>query len=129
MANYNGPTEGGSGGRRGHSNMEHFVYSSEIKESSRKQRRIDDRESLECDEPDHWPPHDILWLRLAREIHKLNSPGLLPWETEDTGVKQTWSLICQQSEIPFLEQRLARASNPQAEMFSREALKIAKKNH
>ena len=37
------PTEGGSGGRRGHSNMEHYGYSAEIKQATRRQRRADDR--------------------------------------------------------------------------------------
>mgnify|MGYP001044445443 CR=1 FL=1 len=35
------PTEGGSGGKRGHSNMEHWVYSHEIKEATRRGRRLD----------------------------------------------------------------------------------------
>jgi len=127
MANYKGPTEGGSGGRRGHSGMEHFVYSHELKESSRKQRRIDDKESPEPDELDDWSPHDLLWLLLSREIHKLNRPGLLPWEIEESGVIEAWSLICQPSQIPFLEQRLSHEQNPMAELLTKEALKIATK--
>lgn len=43
MANYKGPTEGGSGGKRGHSSMEHWTYTDEIKESSKVQRRIDSK--------------------------------------------------------------------------------------
>jgi hypothetical protein len=35
-----GPTEGGSGGRRDHSNMEHWGYTDEIKFAARKLRRI-----------------------------------------------------------------------------------------
>jgi hypothetical protein len=38
-----GPTEGGTGGRRGHSNMEHSAYSDEIKVAARRQRRAVDR--------------------------------------------------------------------------------------
>jgi len=37
------PTEGGSGGKRGHSNMEHWGYTEEVKDNSKSQRRIDDK--------------------------------------------------------------------------------------
>lgn len=36
-------TEGGSGGRRGHSNMEHWEYTEEIKQAARVRRRSEDR--------------------------------------------------------------------------------------
>ena len=127
MANYKGPTEGGSGGRRGHSGMEHFVYSHELKESSRKQRRIDDKESQDSYELDGWSSHDLLWLRLSRAIHRLNHPGLLPWETEDSAVLEAWSMICHPSQIPFLEQRISQKLNPTAELLTKVALKIATK--
>jgi hypothetical protein len=35
-----GKPDGGQGGKRGHSNMDHWVYTEEIKEASRKRRRI-----------------------------------------------------------------------------------------
>lgn len=38
-----GPTEGGSGGKRGHSNMEHWGFTDEIKEAARRQRRLEDK--------------------------------------------------------------------------------------
>lgn len=38
-----GPTEGGSGGRRGHSGMEHWGFTDEVKEAARKRRRLDDK--------------------------------------------------------------------------------------
>lgn len=38
-----GPTEGGSGGKRGHSNMEHWGYTEEVKDNSKSQRRIEDK--------------------------------------------------------------------------------------
>lgn len=41
------PTEGGSGGKRGHSNMERRVYNDEVKEASRRKRRQQDREVTE----------------------------------------------------------------------------------
>jgi len=41
MGNLKYPTEGGSGGKRGHSNMEHAVYSGEHKEASRTRRRLE----------------------------------------------------------------------------------------
>jgi len=39
-----GPTEGGSGGKRGHSNMEHYQHTAEIKEGNRHRRRVEDKE-------------------------------------------------------------------------------------
>ena len=39
MSTMKGPTEGGSGGKRGHSNMEHWEYTEELKESSKVRRR------------------------------------------------------------------------------------------
>jgi putative addiction module component (TIGR02574 family) len=39
-------TEGGSGGRRGHSNMEHWAYTDEIKTAARSQRRIEDKQAV-----------------------------------------------------------------------------------
>ena len=36
-----GKTEGGSGGKRGHSNMDHWVTTEEIKTASRKRRRLE----------------------------------------------------------------------------------------
>ncbi len=42
MANYKGPTEGGAGGKKGHSNMEHWTHTEELKDSSNKRRRHDD---------------------------------------------------------------------------------------
>lgn len=41
MGNMKGPVEGGSGGKRGHSNMEHAVYSEEHKDASRVRRRLE----------------------------------------------------------------------------------------
>ena len=35
-----GPTEGGSGGRRGHSNMEHWGFTEEVKFAAKKRRRL-----------------------------------------------------------------------------------------
>lgn len=41
-----GPTEGGSGGKRGHSNMEHWGYTDEVKDAARMRRRLEDKESI-----------------------------------------------------------------------------------
>lgn len=43
MANTKGKTEGGSGGKRGHSNMNHWVKTEEIKDAARRQRRQEDK--------------------------------------------------------------------------------------
>ena len=37
------PSEGGSGGKRGHSNMEHWLFTEEIKDAARVRRRQDDK--------------------------------------------------------------------------------------
>lgn len=37
------PSEGGSGGKRGHSNMEHWFFTEEIKDAARVRRRQDAR--------------------------------------------------------------------------------------
>jgi len=41
-----GKTEGGSGGKRGHSNMDHWVTTEEIKESTKKSRRLNEKEEI-----------------------------------------------------------------------------------
>ncbi len=43
MGNYKGPTEGGTGGKRGHSGMDHCEKTEVIKYSVRKRRRVEDR--------------------------------------------------------------------------------------
>ena len=43
MGNYKCPTEGGSGGKRGHSGMEHWTKTEEIKDSTKIRRRQEDR--------------------------------------------------------------------------------------
>jgi hypothetical protein len=42
------PSEGGSGGKRGHSAMEHWVYTKEIKDAARGVRRRGDRSEVEA---------------------------------------------------------------------------------
>ena len=49
MANTKGKTEGGSGGKRGHSNMNHWVKTEEIKDGARRQRRQEDKMKTEFD--------------------------------------------------------------------------------
>ncbi len=41
-----GPTEGGSGGKRGHSGMEHWGVTDEVKEAARRNRRIEDKREV-----------------------------------------------------------------------------------
>ena len=40
-------TEGGSGGKRGHSNMDHWAYTDEVKEAARTQRRMGDKKATQ----------------------------------------------------------------------------------
>ena len=46
MANPKIKSEGGQGGRRGHSNMSHWTGTEEIKEASRKRRRLDSKKII-----------------------------------------------------------------------------------
>ena len=46
MGVFKGPTEGGSGGRRGHSGMEHWGFTDEVKEASRRRRRLEDKQEV-----------------------------------------------------------------------------------
>lgn len=41
-----GKAEGGSGGNRGHSNMDHWGYTDEVKAAARKRRRLDAKEII-----------------------------------------------------------------------------------
>jgi len=53
--NFSKKTEGGQGGKRGHSNMCHWTGTEEIKEFSKKSRRNEDRKvarGLKYDEED-----------------------------------------------------------------------------
>ncbi len=53
MSTYKGPTEGGSGGKRGHSNMEHWVTTEELKESSKVRRRNNERKEIDKELKNH----------------------------------------------------------------------------
>ncbi len=44
-------TEGGSGGRKGHSNMAHWDRTAEIKKSARKARRANDKALARKNDP------------------------------------------------------------------------------
>jgi Xaa-Pro dipeptidase len=39
-------TSGGSGGKRGHSNMDHWMFTEEVKEASRRRRRLEDKSAV-----------------------------------------------------------------------------------
>ena len=46
MSTMKGKTEGGSGGKRGHSNMDHWVTTEEIKESTKIIRRTNAKKEI-----------------------------------------------------------------------------------
>jgi len=46
MAIDKGKTEGGSGGKKGHSNMNHWDFTEDIKESTKSLRRIKGKEEV-----------------------------------------------------------------------------------
>lgn len=69
MSNYKGPTEGGSGGKRGHSAMEHWTDTKELKDSSRVHRRQDDRKhSREGIDKDTRNLLESYWFPLERAL-------------------------------------------------------------
>ncbi|HVJ66898.1 MAG TPA: hypothetical protein VM510_02880 [Caulifigura sp.] len=41
-----GPTEGGSGGKRGHSSKEAWGFHDEVKDAARKRRRLEDKDAV-----------------------------------------------------------------------------------
>ena len=54
MGIFKGPTEGGSGGKRGHSSKEAWGFHDEVKEAARKRRRLEDKDAVrESDSEDH----------------------------------------------------------------------------
>jgi hypothetical protein len=55
MGHPRGPTEGGSGGKRGHSNMEHWGYTAEVKRTARMRRRLNDKQMVTEQVMDHEP--------------------------------------------------------------------------
>jgi len=42
-----GPTEGGSGGKRGHSGMEHWGFNKEVMKLAKRRRRLDDKREVD----------------------------------------------------------------------------------
>ena len=46
MAIPKGKADAGQGGKRGHSNMDHWVFNDEIKEAARKQRRLQAKDEI-----------------------------------------------------------------------------------
>lgn len=48
MANVKVANKGGQGGRLGHSNMEHWTYTEEVKRAARKKRRTDARKAIQA---------------------------------------------------------------------------------
>ena len=44
-----GPSEGGSGGKRGHSRMEHWGYTDEVKGTAKRRRRLEDKREVKND--------------------------------------------------------------------------------
>lgn len=49
MAISKGPAEGGQGGKRGHSNMEHWEFTEEIKLAAKKRRRLATKIEIKLD--------------------------------------------------------------------------------
>ena len=58
MAINKGKTEGGSGGKRGHSNMNHWTYTEEIKRHSTRLRRLEDKRASQQGAEEHASVND-----------------------------------------------------------------------
>ena len=52
-----GPSEGGSGGGLGHSNMEHWGYTDEVKSAAKRRRRMNDKREVEEQSAEHNAPN------------------------------------------------------------------------
>jgi hypothetical protein len=48
MAIPKGKANAGQGGKRGHSNMDHWVFNDEVKEAARKQRRLQAKTEIDA---------------------------------------------------------------------------------
>jgi hypothetical protein len=53
MAIIKGKSDGGSGGKRGHSNMNHWMHTDEIKSAARKTRRLEAQSEITAEVADH----------------------------------------------------------------------------
>ncbi len=52
MAIIKGRSDGGSGGKRGHSNMNHWMHTEEIKSAARKTRRLEAKAAIKAEVAD-----------------------------------------------------------------------------
>ncbi len=60
MAIIKGKSDGGSGGKRGHSNMNHWMHTEEIKSAARKARRLEAKEVINAEVADHSKGRELL---------------------------------------------------------------------
>lgn len=74
MGTLKGPADAGQGGKRGHSNMEHWEITEEIKEAARKRRRLSAKRQValglaEHEAFDEDPPRPQLEERSVADTH------------------------------------------------------------
>lgn len=92
MGNKKVPAKGGSGGKRGHSNMEHGLYTEEIKTGARKRRRREDKAAeLEHREPVRLRVQlereaDGRWIGEVPELPGAIAYGAIPGEAKRAAV-------------------------------------------
>ena len=77
MDNMKGSSEAGSGGKCGHSNMEHWVYSEEHKETGRLRRRLKKKREVRSALQEQAPPAQAATLKLRSPAGQ--APSLHPW--------------------------------------------------
>jgi hypothetical protein len=53
-----GPSEGGTGGKRGHSGMEHWMTTEETNEAAKRRRRLEDKDEVREQEANHEPTEE-----------------------------------------------------------------------
>jgi hypothetical protein len=113
MAIPNYKTEGGNGGKRGHSNMDHWMTTEEIKDITRKRRRLEEEAAITEQLNTHRSPADIVskmldTLRpdLARSTPPITDYYLIP-ALDDAPSGLSITLICDHKrDLPALKRQL-----------------------
>ena len=73
MAILKGPADAGQGGKRGHSNMDHWEFTEEIKAAARKRRRIEAKIEI---------TRGLADLEDSNQAHRKSNNGLIPGPAE-----------------------------------------------
>jgi hypothetical protein len=88
MAIIKGKSDGGSGGKRGHSNMDHWMHTDEIKAAAKKARRLESKaviaaEQAELEQAEAIPSFDDAVRQLQDFMRGEGWPDAIVWRNED----------------------------------------------